>query len=98
LASLYIASDFGSTSPDMYQAVIGGQADACMDDTPILRYTIKDKNLPMKFVEGTENEPAQYGMAIFDSSKQELIDLFNAGLKNIKESGKYDEIIAKYLG
>ncbi len=33
-----------------------------------------------------------------DSSKQELLDMFNAGLANIKANGKYDEIIAKYLG
>ena len=87
-----------STSPDMYQAVMGGQVDACLDDTPILKYNIKTGELDMKFVEGTENEPAQYGFAIFDEGKQELIDLFNAGLKNIRENGKYDEIIAKYLG
>jgi len=86
------------TSPDMYQAVIGGQVDACFDDTPILKYNIKIGELDMEFVDGTENEPAQYGFAIFDSSKQELIDLFNAGLKNIRSNGKYDEIIAKYLG
>jgi len=87
-----------ATSPDMYQAVMGGQVAACFDDTPILKYNIKSGSLDMKFVEGTENEPAQYGMAIFDADNQELIDLFNAGLKNIKENGKYDEIIAKYLG
>ncbi len=87
-----------STSPDMYQAVLGGQVVACFDDTPILKYNIKTGELAMKFVEGTENEPAQYGMAIFDAANQELLDLFNAGLKNIKESGKYDEIIANYLG
>lgn len=87
-----------STSPDMYQAVTGGQVDACFDDTPILKYNIKTGELSMKFVEGTENEPAQYGLAIFDESKQELIDLFNTGLKNIRDNGKYDEIIAKYLG
>jgi len=87
-----------STSPDMYQAVMGGQVDACLDDTPILKYNIKTGELDMKFVEGTENEPAQYGFAIFDESKKELIDLFNAGLKNIRENGKYDEIIKKYLG
>ncbi len=87
-----------STSPDMYQAVTGGQVDACFDDTPILKYNIKIGELDMKFVEGTENEPAQYGFAIFDAEKQELVDKFNAGLKNIKENGKYDEIIAKYLG
>ncbi len=87
-----------ATSPDMYQAVIGGQVDACFDDTPILKYNIKTGELDMKFVEGTENEPAQYGFAIFDESKKELVDLFNAGRKNIRENGKYDEIIAKYLG
>ena len=86
-----------STSPDMYQAVIGGQADACIDDTPILKYNIKIGELEMKFVEGTENDPAQYGLAIFDESKQELVDLFNAGLKNIRENGKYEEILKKYL-
>ena len=87
-----------STSPDMYQAVLGGQVVACFDDTPILKYNIKTGELAMKFVDGTENEPAQYGMAIFDAANQELLDLFNAGLKNIRENGKYDEIIATYLG
>ena len=86
------------TSPDMYQAVMGGQVDACFDDTPILKYNIKIGELDMEFVEGTENDPAQYGFAIFDAEKQELVDLFNAGLKNIRSNGKYDEIIAKYLG
>lgn len=86
-----------STSPDMYQAVMGGQVDACMDDTPILKYNIKIGELGMKFVDGTENEPAQYGFAIFDENKKELVELFNAGLKNIRENGKYDEIIATYL-
>lgn len=87
-----------STSPDMYQAVMGGQVEACLDDTPILKYNIKTGELNMKYVDGTENEPAQYGFAVFDESKKELVDLFNAGLKNIRENGKYDEIIAKYLG
>lgn len=86
------------TSPDMYQAVLGGQVDACFDDTPILKYNIMIGELAMKYVDGTENEPAQYGFAIFDAEKQELVDLFNAGLANIKASGKYDEIIATYLG
>ena len=86
------------TSPDMYQAVLGGQVAACFDDTPILKYNIKIGELDMQFVDGTENEPAQYGFAIFDAKNQELVDKFNAGLVNIKASGKYDEIIAKYLG
>ena len=32
------------------------------------------------------------------ADNQELVDLFNAGLKNIKENGVYEEILAKYLG
>ncbi len=86
------------TSADIYQAVMTGTAAACMDDTPILKYSIKTGELDMKFVDGTENEPAQYGFAIFNADNQELVDLFNAGLANIRANGKYDEIIANYLG
>ena len=85
-------------SPTMYQAVAGGQAVACFEDTPIMAASIKDGSLGLKIVEGSENDGADYGFAIFDSSKQELLDMFNAGLANIKANGKYDEIIAKYLG
>ena len=85
-------------SPTMYQAVVGGQVAACFDDTPIMASNIKDTGIAMKLVDGTGNDPAEYGFAIFDDSKQELIDMFNAGLKDIKDNGTYDEIIAKYLG
>ena len=84
-------------SPTMYQAVIGGQCVACFEDTPIMAATIRENGLPLEIVEGSENEGAPYGFAVFSADKQELIDKFNAGLANIKASGKYDEIIAKYL-
>ena len=86
------------SSPDIYQAVITGQCAACFDDTPIMADYIKSNGVPLKLVDGTANEGADYGMAIFNPEKQELIDKFNAGLKNIRESGVYDQIIAKYLG
>lgn len=85
-------------SPTMYQAVLGGQVVACFEDTPIMASSIKDGGLDLTIVEGTENEGSPYGFAIFNESSQELLDMFNEGLKNIKESGKYDEIIASYLG
>ncbi len=85
-------------SPTMYQAVVGGQVAACFDDTPIMASNIKDTGIAMKIVEGTGNDPAAYGFAIFNADNQELVDMFNAGLANIKSSGKYDEIIGKYLG
>ena len=99
-----LAGEYGFTvtyfedSPTMYQAVVGGQVAAVFDDTPIMAANIKDGGLAMKLVEGTGNEPAQYGFAIFNADNQELVDMFNAGLANIKENGTYDEIIAKYLG
>lgn len=85
-------------SPTMYQAVVGGQAAACFDDTPIMSCNIKETGIGLELVDGTGNEPAEYGFAIFNEDNQELVDMFNEGLKNIKENGTYDEIIEKYLG
>ena len=85
-------------SPTMYQAVIGGQCVACFEDTPIMQASIKDGGLDLKVLEGTANAGGDYGFAIFSADNQELVDMFNAGLANIKANGKYDEILAKYLG
>ena len=85
-------------SPTMYQAVIGGQVAACFEDTPIMASSIQDGALPLKVLDATANEGAPYGFAVFNEEGQELIDLFNAGLANIVENGKYEEIVAKYLG
>ena len=99
-----LAQQYGFTvtyfedSPTVYQAVVGGQVAACFDDTPIMAATIKDSGIGLKLVEGTGNDPAEYGFAVFTKDSQELIDKFNAGLANIKANGKYDEILAKYLG
>lgn len=85
-------------SPTMYQAVLGGQCAACFEDTPIMQASIKDGNLALKVLEDTANEGGDYGFAIFNANNQELLDMFNAGLANIKANGTYDEILAKYLG
>ncbi len=85
-------------SPSMYQDVIIGNSVACVEDTPIMAVNIKEGGLELEIPEGMESEGAPYGFAIMDEKNQELLDMFNAGLKNIKENGKYDEIIAKYLG
>lgn len=82
----------------MYQAVTGEQAVACFEDTPIMKASILDGGLELKVLDNTANEGSDYGLAVFDSANQEFLDMFNAGLANIKASGKYDEIIAKYLG
>ena len=85
-------------SPTMYQAVLGGQVVSCFEDTPIMASSIKDGNLALQILDDTANEGSPYGFAIFNADNQELLDLFNAGLKDIKDSGEYEKIIAKYLG
>lgn len=85
-------------SPTMYQAVLGGQCVACFEDTPIMQASIKDNGLALKVLENTANEGGDYGFAIFNTDNQELLDMFNAGLASIKANGKYDEILAAYLG
>jgi polar amino acid transport system substrate-binding protein len=85
-------------SPTMYQAVLGGQVAACFEDTPIMAASIQEGALDLKIVEGSENEGAPYGFAVFNEEGQELIDLFNAGLAAIIEDGTYAEIITRYLG
>ena len=85
-------------SPTMYQAVLGGQCVACFEDTPIMQATIKDDGLALKCLEDTANAGGDYGFAIFNADNQELLDMFNKGLANIKANGTYDQILAKYLG
>ncbi len=60
--------------------------------------SIKDGDLALQILKDTANEGSPYGFAIFDADNQELLDMFNAGLKDIKDSGEYNKIIAKYLG
>ena len=68
------------------------------EDSPTMQASIKDGGLALKVLEDTANEGGDYGFAIFNADNQELLDMFNAGLANIKANGKYDEILAKYLG
>ena len=40
---------------------------------------------------------SSYGFAALKGKNTELLKMFDAGLKNIKENGKYQEIIDKYI-
>ena len=58
---------------------------------------IKTAKLPLKIPAGMESEGAPYGFAIMNPANQELLDMFNKGLANIKANGKYQTILDKYL-
>ena len=85
-------------SPTMYQDVVAGNSVACVEDKPIIQDWIANKGLGLKVVDSMESDPAPYGFAIMNEANQELLDMFNAGLADIKANGVYDEILAKYLG
>ena len=88
---------FGS-SLAIYMAVTGGQCAACFDDTPVLEDYVRNGGIFLQLVDGTSNEGSDYGFVVFSPEKQDLVDKFNAGLANIRASGVYDEILAKYMG
>lgn len=82
-------------SPTMYTAIENGTNDACFEDRSVVEWAIKEESLNLKTV-GEVINPKEYGFAVKKGANAELVEMFNAGLANIKTSGKYDEILAKY--
>ncbi|MBQ1251742.1 MAG: transporter substrate-binding domain-containing protein [Firmicutes bacterium] len=82
-------------SPTMYQAVMNGSYDACIEDYNVICWAIETEDMALAVV-GDILNPGQYGFAVKKGNCPELIEMFNAGLANIKASGVYDELLAKY--
>ena len=96
-----IADQYGFTivqfedSASMYQDVLAGTSVACFDDYPVLGYEISrgtGLSLPLEMERGSS-----YGFATLKGENPELVEMFNAGLANLKASGKYDEILNTYI-
>ena len=70
-----------------------GRIDAVMYDTPVIKKTIEDKDLDfLGIVDGTEE---RYAVAVRNEDTA-LLEKINAGLKNLKESPKWAELVEKY--
>jgi glutamine transport system permease protein len=79
----------------LYAAVSGGQIDAMMDDYPVIGYAISQGQ---KLSTPIEKEVGgQYGFAVKKGQNPELIQMFNEALKEMKRTGEYDEIVARYI-
>ncbi|RPA59585.1 ABC transporter permease subunit [Aerococcus agrisoli] len=95
-----LADEYGFTvntfddSPNMYQDVVSGNSAAAVEDTPVMGYAIS-QGLELRMI-GEKMSPAPYGFAVLKGQNPELVEMFNAGLENIKANGTYDEILAKY--
>lgn len=81
------------SSPEMYQDVILNKT-VCFEDRAVAGDAIKS-GVKLVTVGETIN-PAPYGFAVKKGKNAELISMFNAGLKNIKDNGTYAQILSKY--
>ena len=83
-------------SDTMYQEVTLGRAAAVMDDYTVLAYGAQQGN-------GLELalDPipvGELGFAVAKGENAELLQAFNDGLANLKADGRYDQILAEWLG
>ncbi|MEK4028102.1 MULTISPECIES: transporter substrate-binding domain-containing protein [Bacillaceae] len=83
-------------SPAMFQEVANGNADALIEDYPVIAYAIAQKDLGLKIV-GDRLNGDQYGIAVLKGENKELLEKINKGLAELKENGKYEEILNTYL-
>jgi glutamine transport system permease protein len=83
-------------SSSMYDELRTGNSVAVFDDYPVLAYGILQGN-GLKTVTPKEKGNS-YGFAVNKGKNAELLSKFNAGLQNLRESGRYQEIIDTYLG
>ena len=96
-----IADEYGFTvtqfdsSSNMYQDVMAGTSAACFEDYPVMGYEIT-RGLGLKMLDKLESKN-EYGIAVMKGENQELLQMINDGLANLRESGKYDEIINTYI-
>ena len=96
-----ICEEYGFTlayfeeSPYMYEDVKTGNTVACFEDYPVLGYGISQGN-GLKMV-GDMVQGSSYGFAVLKGQNAELLEMFNTGLQNLKDSGKYQEILDKYI-
>jgi polar amino acid transport system substrate-binding protein len=77
--------------------VANGNADALIEDYPVISYAIAQKDLGLKIV-GDRLNGDQYGIAVLKGQNEDLLKKINDGLANLKKDGTYDEIIKTYLG
>ncbi|MDR7001929.1 transporter substrate-binding domain-containing protein [Neobacillus niacini] len=84
-------------SPAMFQEVSNGNADALIEDYPVISYAIAQKDLGLKIV-GDRLNGDQYGIAVLKGQNKDLIEKINKGLAELKKDGTYDKIVKSYLG
>lgn len=83
-------------TPSMYEEVKIKNSAVCFEDYPIVEYSI-EHGAELKLVNDKIESGSSYGFAVMKGKNQELLEKFNKGLENIKQNGKYDEIVGRYV-
>lgn len=90
-----------TTTVESFMAVHMGSCDFTIVDAPIADYTLQTglyPGLEIVLRELIDNSKFDsFYMLVKKGHNQELLEKFNAGLKNIRASGEYQKIIDKYL-
>ena len=73
-----------------------GNVDAIVDDITVVKMALAEKE-GYKII-GEPGYSAEVGFAVPKDKNPELVAAFNQGLKNVRENGKYDELIKEYIG
>ena len=83
-------------SADMYNDVATGNSVATFEDSPVLQYGIASGNVPLQLA--NDPEPgSEYGFAVLKGENAELLEMFNEGLQNARDTGVYQLIVDRYL-
>jgi polar amino acid transport system substrate-binding protein len=80
----------------MYEALKINAIQGAMDDEPVINYAINQGQALKAILPRVKT--GDYGFAVKKGHNIKLLQAFNAGLKALKASGEYDEIIEKYIG
>lgn len=84
-------------SVNMYEDLTVGNSQAVVEDFPVMLFAASTGRVDLKLIED-QQAVSDFGFAVNKGMNRELLQMFNDGLTNIRASGEYDEIIARYLG
>lgn len=84
-------------SVNMYEDLMVGNSQAVVEDYPVMLFAASTGRVDLELIED-QRAITDFGFAVNGGENPELIQMFNDGLTNIRASGEYDEIIARYLG
>lgn len=83
------------TTDALYSSLEINEIAAMMDDYPVIGYGVaqgQEIETPIPREEG-----GSYGIGVKKGQNSELIEMFNAGLAELKRTGEYDEIVGTYI-